>query len=83
MKLDYKIYSGKDMIAATAGAFNAAHVASITIKATVKYGGRIIWNEEKDRGTYNNHSAVQVMQSRVRHHREQAAAKYAGQGEKK
>jgi len=76
MKLDYKIYTGKDLIAATSGAFHAAHVASITINGVVKYAGRVVWKEEKDRGALNNHSAVTVMGNRIRHHREQAAAKY-------
>lgn len=76
MKLDFKIYSGKEMIAATSHPFHAAHVASICNNATVKYAGRVVWKEEKDRGTYNNHSAVTIIGNRIKHHREQAAAKY-------
>lgn len=76
MKLDYKIYQAKELIAATATATSAAHMAYATPQAVIKYAGRVVWNEIKD-GSYVVHTKmVAVIQGRVDHHRRQLAAKY-------
>jgi hypothetical protein len=77
MSLAYKVYNGKTLIASTASAFLAAHVCYVVTRGVVKCAGRIVWNDEKDRGMLNTHLAAEVIKERVVHHRNQRAAKYA------
>ena len=79
MSLDYKIYQGKELIAATATVIGATHIGFATPQTVIKYAGRVVWNELKDGPiTQQNRSRVDyTIQTRINHHRAQVAARYA------
>lgn len=77
--LDFKIYKDKEFIAATKYAEDAAAVAAITANAVVKYGGRIVWREDREGFSAGESydQAAGIMWNRIREHRREREEKYA------
>ena len=77
--LDFKVYRGKELVATTRHAEDAASVAASTSNAVIKYAGRIVWREGRESisAGQSYDQAAETMWDRIQDHRRQKADKDA------
>lgn len=81
MKFPYKIYVGKEMIAATNNPDDAARLIYWHHPAVIKADGRVVWNTAKDGGTSGDIFVVTIrtaktMLDRRRHNYEDSRRRF-------
>ncbi len=75
-QLAYKVYNGRELVATTVYAEDAAMVAGNTPGSTVKADGRIVWREGREEFIacdYIDRAAHVMMTRRAQHHTERYA----------